>query len=91
MDIAYASVSGDVMASEVTHAFGKMGTKLVMQIGTCGGLAKNLLPGDLICVNSAYCGEGAVRHLRLAGTHAGKHKSRLSTKAGRIEADKREN
>lgn len=61
-NIAYASVYGDAMASEVTHVFGRMGTKLVIQTGTCGGLAKNLLPGDLICVNSAYCGEGAAQY-----------------------------
>ncbi|MDD2774135.1 MAG: hypothetical protein PHP45_10635 [Elusimicrobiales bacterium] len=59
--IAYASVYGDAMASEITHVFGKMGTKLALQTGTCGGLARNLLPGSLICVSSAYCGEGAAR------------------------------
>jgi uridine phosphorylase len=50
------------MASEVTHVFGAIGTKLVIQTGTCGGLAKNLFPGDLVCAGSGYCGEGAAQY-----------------------------
>ena len=50
------------MASEVTHVFGRLGTKLVIQTGTCGGLAENLLPGDLLRISSAYCGEGAAQY-----------------------------
>lgn len=61
-NIAYASVYGAAMASEITHVFGAMGTKFVIQTGTCGGLAENLLPGDLICAASAYCGEGAAQY-----------------------------
>ena len=37
--IAYASVYGAPMASEVVHMFGVLGTSLVVQIGCCGALA----------------------------------------------------
>lgn len=62
MTCAYASVYGDAMASEVTHVFGVLGTSLVIQTGCCGGLKENILPGDLVCATSAYCGEGASRY-----------------------------
>src|SRR5499426_844204 len=42
--IAYASVYGAPMASEVTHVFGVLGTRLVVQIGNGGALRRRRLP-----------------------------------------------
>lgn len=65
--IAYASVYGAPMASEITHIFGVLGTPLVIQMGTCGGLADSLLVGDLFVAEDAYCGEGASRYYKADG------------------------
>jgi len=60
--VAYASVYGDAMASEITHVFGVLGTRRVIQTGCCGALGDGILPGDLICATSAGCGEGAAQY-----------------------------
>lgn len=60
--IAYASVYGDCMASEVTHLFGVLGTPLVVQTGCCGALKMGILPGDMVTATSAHCGEGASQY-----------------------------
>ncbi len=60
--VAYASVYGDAMASEITHVFGVLGTRLVIQTGCCGALGDGILPGDLVCATSAHCGEGAAQY-----------------------------
>jgi uridine phosphorylase len=65
--VAYASVYGAPMASEIVHVFGVLGTPLVIQIGCCGALADHLLPGDLLAVSSAYCGEGASQYYKHDG------------------------
>ncbi len=57
--VGYASVYGDAMASEITHVFGAMGTRLVVQTGCCGALAEGIFPGDIVCATRAHCGEGA--------------------------------
>ena len=62
IDVGYASVYGDAMASEVTHLFGVLGTSLVIQTGCCGALTDSIQSGDLVCVTSAYCGEGAAQY-----------------------------
>jgi len=62
VSVGYASVYGDAMASEITHVFGVLGTQLVIQTGCCGALADGILPGDIVCATSAYCGEGASRY-----------------------------
>ena len=62
IDVGYASVYGDAMASEVTHLFGVLGTSLVIQTGCCGALTDNIEAGDLVSVTSAYCGEGAAQY-----------------------------
>ena len=61
-DMGYASVYGDAMASEVTHLFGALGTRLVVQTGCCGALGDGILPGDIVCATSARCGEGASQY-----------------------------
>jgi len=65
--VAYASVYGAPMASEIVHLFGVLGTRLVIQIGCCGALVDKLLPGDLLAVSSAYCGDGASQYYKQDG------------------------
>ena len=65
--VAYASVYGAPMASEIVHVFSVLGTPLVIQIGCCGALTDQLLPGDLLAVSSAYCGEGASQYYKQDG------------------------
>jgi uridine phosphorylase len=48
------------MASEITHVFGLMGTRIVVQTGVCGALADDLQAGDIVIATSAGCGDGAV-------------------------------
>ena len=42
IDVGYASVYGDAMASEIAHLFGVLGTSVVIQTGCCGALADSL-------------------------------------------------
>lgn len=65
--VAYASVYGAPMASEVTHVFGVLGTSLVIQTGCCGALADAIEPGDLFIPTEAYCGEGASQYYKPDG------------------------
>ena len=60
--VGYASVYGDVMASEITHVFGVMGTPVVIQTGCCGAIGDGILAGDLVCATYAHCGEGAAQY-----------------------------
>ncbi len=60
--VAYASVYGAPMASEIVHLCGVLGARLVIQIGTCGGFADGLRAGDLFVAEEAYCGEGASQY-----------------------------
>lgn len=60
--VAYASVYGAPMASEIAHVFGVLGTRLVIQTGCCGGLADELDTGDLFLAAEAHCGEGAAQY-----------------------------
>jgi purine-nucleoside phosphorylase len=65
--IAYASVYGAPMASEVVHAFGVLGTRLVIQTGCCGALADGIEAGDLFVATEAFCGEGASQYYKPVG------------------------
>ena len=58
-DVGYASVYGGPMASEITHVFGVLGTRLVVQTGVCGALGDGIVAGDLVVATEAGCGEGA--------------------------------
>jgi len=60
--IAYASVYGAPMASEVVHVFGVLGTRLVIQTGCCGALSEEMVAGDLVISTVAFCGEGASQY-----------------------------
>ena len=50
------------MASEVTHLFGVLGTKFVVQTGCCGAWANGIQLGDLFIPTKARCGEGAAQY-----------------------------
>ena len=60
--VAFATVYGAPMASEIVHLFGVLGTSLVIHTGCCGGLDKNLRTGDIFIATEAYIGEGASQH-----------------------------
>jgi purine-nucleoside phosphorylase len=60
--VAYASVYGAAMASEVTHLFGVLGTRLVLQTGCCGAWKAGIEAGDLFIPTDAGCGEGASQY-----------------------------
>lgn len=60
--IAFCCAYGAARTVEVIHLFGVLGTKLAVQIGTCGGLQAHLAPGDIILPEVALCREG-VAHM----------------------------
>jgi purine-nucleoside phosphorylase len=62
LNVGYASVYGDSMASEVTHLFAVLGSKLVIQTGCCGGLQPGVQTGDLLIPAKAIPGEGAAQY-----------------------------
>ena len=57
--VGYASVYGGSMASEITHVFGALGTRIVIVTGVCGALGDGIEAGDLIAATHAGCGDGA--------------------------------
>jgi purine-nucleoside phosphorylase len=65
--VAYASVYGAAMASEIVHIFGVLGTRLVIQTGCCGALANDIEAGDLFVPTEAFCGEGAAQYYKTDG------------------------
>ena len=60
--IAFCCAYGAARTVEIIHLFGVLGTKLAIQIGTCGGLQPHLKPGDIILPEVAICREG-VAHM----------------------------
>ena len=66
--VAYASVYGAPMASEVVNVFGVLGTRLVVQTGCCGALADEIAAGDLFIATEAFRGEGASQYYEPEGT-----------------------
>ncbi len=50
------------MASEIVHIFGVLGSRAVIQLGSCGGLCDSMEAGDLVIATEAYCGEGAAQY-----------------------------
>lgn len=71
--VAYASVYGAPMASEVTHVFGVLGTRFALQIGCCGALSETLAVGDIFAPSTAYCGEGASQYYKVDGKEVAAH------------------
>ena len=60
--VAFCCAYGAARTVEIIHLFGILGTKLAVQIGTCGGLQSYLNPGDIILPKVALCREG-VAHI----------------------------
>ncbi len=60
--VAFCCAYGAARTVEIIHLFGILGTKLAVQIGTCGGLQSHLKPGDIIVPGVALCREG-VAHI----------------------------
>jgi uridine phosphorylase len=60
--VAFCMAYGAPRTVEIIHLFGALGTKLAVQIGTCGGLQSHLKPGDVILPEVAFCREG-VAHM----------------------------
>ena len=60
--IVFCMTYGAPRALEISHIFSKIGCKLVVQIGTCGGLQPYLSPGDIILPDHISCEDGVARH-----------------------------
>lgn len=60
--IVFCCAYGAARTVEVIHIFGVLGTKLAVQIGTCGGLQSHLKPGDIILPEVVLCRDG-VAHM----------------------------
>lgn len=56
--IAFCCAYGAPRTVEIIHLFGVLGTKLAVQIGTCGGLQPHLKPGDVVLPSVAIAREG---------------------------------
>jgi hypothetical protein len=85
--VAYASVYGAAMASEIVHIFGALGTRLVIQSGCCGALADGIEAGDLFVATAAFCGEGAAQYYKTNGqvSSPSPHPAELSVFRGASE------
>lgn len=60
--VAFCMAYGAPRTVEIIYLFGKLGTPLAVQIGTCGGLQSHLKSGDIILPETATCRDG-VSHL----------------------------
>lgn len=58
--VVFACAYGAPRNVELIHLFGILGAKLAIQIGTCGGLQPQLVPGDILVPHTAVWGEGAI-------------------------------
>ena len=82
--IVYCCAYGAPRTNEIIHLFAILGAKLAVQIGTCGGLAKDLRPGDIILPQTAAAREG-VANLYGAGKAAMGDKGFLRLAASALE------
>jgi purine-nucleoside phosphorylase len=57
--IVYACAYGAPKAVEPVHVLAQVGTRLAIQIGSCGGLQPELATGDIVVPSRAEIGEGA--------------------------------
>lgn len=55
--VAFCCAYGAPRTVEIIHLFGVLGTRLAVQIGTCGGLQPHLKPGDIILPETVLCRE----------------------------------
>jgi len=66
--IVFCMAYGAPRAVEVSQIFASLGAKLVIQIGTCGGLQSHLAPGDIILPDLIRCEDGVAEHYTKTGT-----------------------
>lgn len=60
--VMFCCAYGAPRAVEPIHAFGSIGTKHVIQIGSCGGLQEGVVTGDILLSERAKIGEGASQY-----------------------------
>ncbi len=60
--IMFCCAYGAPRAVEPVHVFGSLGTKRVIQIGSCGGLQEGVFTGDVLLSERAKIGEGASQY-----------------------------
>ncbi len=60
--VVFCMAYGAPRAVEVSQMFAGLGCKLVVQIGTCGGLQPQLKPGDIIVPDLIRCEDGVAEH-----------------------------
>ena len=61
--ILFCMAYGAPRAGEVSHIFSKLGSRLVIQIGTCGGLQSDLRTGDIALPDVIACEDGVASHI----------------------------
>ncbi len=60
--VAWCPAYGAARAVEPVHVLALCGTPLVVQVGSCGGLAPGLRTGDVLVPTRVTIGEGASRY-----------------------------
>lgn len=60
--VVFCMAYGAPRAVEISQIFAQLGCKLVIQIGTCGGLQSHLAPGDIILPDTIHCEDGVAEH-----------------------------
>lgn len=60
--IMFCCAYGASRAVEPVHIFGLLGSKRVVQIGSCGGLQPNIKTGDILIPSVSLIGEGASQY-----------------------------
>lgn len=60
--VMFCCAYGAPRAVEPVHIFGILGTKKVIQIGSCGGLQPNIQTGDIVIPTISHIGEGASQY-----------------------------
>lgn len=60
--VAYCPAYGAARAVEPVHVLGTVGTPVVVQIGSCGGLQPEVRTGDIVLSEQATIGEGASQY-----------------------------
>ncbi len=48
-------------AAIAVEELANVGAKTLIRIGTCGGFLKEMQPGDIVILSSAFCGDGTTR------------------------------
>lgn len=60
--VVFCMAYGAPRAVEISQIFSGLGCKIVIQIGTCGGLQSHLRPGDIIVPENIRCADGVAEY-----------------------------